>query len=171
MSTNIDANDWLMSSGVRSAKFDKIGAAVVGFIMRPPEIQAQRDINTGEPKFWKDGKPMLQVKVVLMTEERDAEDAEDTGERAIYVKGEMQRAVSKAIRAAGANGLEVGGKLMVRYVADGPQPNPRMNPPKMFEARYKKPEPSAVPVPESEAELQPTGATPAAARKLDEIPF
>lgn len=169
MSTDIDANDWLMSSGVRSAKFDKIGAAVVGFIMRPPEVQQQRDITTGEPRTWGDGKPRMQMKVVLMTEERDAEDPEDTGERAVYIKGGLQKVVSQAVRAAGARGLEVGGKLMVRYVADG-QPSSRgMNPPKLYEAKYKVPEPGAVPVPESESELQ--SAATAAAGKLAEIPF
>lgn len=159
MTTTIDPNDWLLASGVRSASLKNVGDNVVGHIMRQPELQQQRDINTGAPKTWNDGNPMMQVRVVLMTEERDASDPEDTGERAIYVKGNMQKAVALAVRQAGATGLEVGGKLMITYTGDGAVTQRGFNPPKLYTAKYRSPEPQPVPVPEP-----PAGAS-------DAVPF
>lgn len=143
---SIDANDLLLSSGVKSATFKAIGDKVTGIIVRQPETQQQRDFTTGESKTWKDGKPALQIKVILATDERDPNDPEDTGERALYIKAGMQRAVAAAVRHAGAKGLQVGGKLMVKYSSDGPVAQRGLNPPKIYEAKYRAPEPESVPV-------------------------
>lgn len=172
----IDANDWLLGTSVRSAKFEEVGAQVVGHVLRPPEVQHQRDFTTGEPKYWPDGKPRLQLKVVLMTEEQDPEDPEDSGERAVYVKGFMQKAVSDAVRKAGAPGLQVGGKLLVRYAGDGKITQRGMNPPKLYSARYKPPEAAAVPVPEPDLDggdwSEPAQAQPRQqVVDLSEVPF
>lgn len=164
----MDPNDFLLSVGVKSAKFEKVGDAVVGTITRRPEVQQQRDIATGEPKFWNDGKPRLQLKVVLQTEER--EDDEDNGERAVFIKGQMQTAVAQAVRTAGATGLEIGGKLQIKYVADGKVAQRGFNPPKVYEAKYRAPEVVPVPVgagPDEEPidDRAPSQVDP------DEIPF
>ncbi|MFI6477385.1 hypothetical protein ACIBH1_05595 [Nonomuraea sp. NPDC050663] len=113
------ANDFLMSGGTTSAKFPAYGASVTGTICRQPEVQQQRDYTTGEPKFWKDGSPMQQLQVVLATDERDPEIPTDNGERAIYVKGAMKKAMQDAVRKSGANGLEIGGRVTVTYTSDG----------------------------------------------------
>lgn len=167
MSQNIDPNDFLMSTGVKSATFTQVGDEVVGFIMRQPEMQQQRDFDSGEPKVWPDGKPMMQLRVVLSTSERDSEDPEDNGERAVYIRGNMQKAVAQAVRQANAAGLEVGGKLLIKYSGNGTASRRGLNPPKLFEARYRKPEAQPVPVPEPVAE-QPA---PAAQKPLDAVPF
>lgn len=159
--TNVNPNDWLLATGVKSAAFKTIGDHVVGHIMRQPEVVQQRDINTGAPKTWNDGSPMMQMRVVLMTEERDPSDPEDSGERAIYIKGNMQKAVALAVRQAGATGLEVGGKLMVTYKADGAVTQRGFNPPKVYEAKYRAPEVQPVPVPEP----------PPQAQAADPVPF
>lgn len=156
---DIDPNDWLLSTGVRSATFAAVGDHVVGHIMRQPEVQQQRDFDSGEPKFWSDGNPMMQLRVILMTEEHDSEDPEDSGERAVYIRGNMQRAVAQAVRQAGVKGLEVGGKLLIKYTGNGTVSRRGLNPPKQYEAKYRPPEPKPVEVPDL-----PQAAT-------DEIPF
>ena len=99
---DVNPDEFLMSAGIRSASFQNLGDYVVGFIARQPEVQQQRDFNTGEPKVWNDGNPRKQLRVVLTTEVRDPEDSEDTGERAVYIRGNMQKAVAQAVRQAGA---------------------------------------------------------------------
>jgi len=163
---NMDPNDWLLSTGVKSATFKNVGDQVVGHIMRQPEVQQQRDFDSGEMKVWSDGNPMMQLKVVLMTEEHDPEDPEDSGERAVYIRGNMQRAVAQAVRQAAAPGLEVGGKLLIKYSGNGTAARRGLNPPKLYEARYRAPEAPPVTVPEPAP--QPAAATAAAA---EPIPF
>ena len=136
-----DANDFLMSGGVKSAKFDKIGAVVKGAIARTPEVQDQRDFDSGKVLTWDDGSPRKQIKVVLKTDSKDDED--DNGERAIYLKGNLLNAIRQAVKAAEAKGLEVGGKLIVKYVKDGERKG-KLNPPKQYQAKYEAPDPMAV---------------------------
>lgn len=142
-----DPNDFLMASGTRSFKFDAINATAKGTIVSL-DMQQQRDIKTGQPKWWDDQKtqPMMQLRVVLATDERDGDD--DNGHRAIYVKGNMQQAVRDAIKAAGAEKIEEGGTLAVQYHADGQATTVGFNPPKLYKAQYKPPSvtPAAVAV-------------------------
>lgn len=147
MSEQQDPNSWLMTGSVKSTRFQSVGDYVVGHIMHTPQMQQVRDINTKQPKYWDDGKPQMQMRVILMTEERDQEDEDDDGQRAVYIKGQMQRSVADAVRKAGAPGLQIGGKLMITYTGDGKASGKGMNPPKLYEAKYRAPEPPAVPVP------------------------
>lgn len=155
-----DANDFLMSGGIPSAKFPEVGATVTGRITQRPEVQQQRDFDTGELLTWDDGTPRKQVKVVLATDERDPEIPDDDGTRAVYVKANLQKAVQQALRKAGAR-LEVGGVLTITYVADGEVKRRGMNPPKLYVAEYVPPTAAAV----DEALGQPAApaAVPAAA--------
>ena len=134
--TMTDANDFLMGGGVTSAKFPTIGTTVTGTICRPPEVQQQTDVTTGKPKFWDDGKPRQQLQVQLQTAERDPEVDHDDGIRAVYIKGQMQKAVREAVRRSGAKGLEVGGTLTVTYTGDGEAAQRGMNAPKQYSASY-----------------------------------
>ena len=72
--SDVNPNEWLLSAGVRSAAFQSVGDSVVGFILRQPEVTQQRDFTNGQPKFWSDGNPMMQLRVVLTTELRDPDD-------------------------------------------------------------------------------------------------
>jgi hypothetical protein len=113
-----DPNAFLMGGGIASAKFKEIGDTVKGVIADQPELRQQTDFKTGAPKFWNDGKPMMQLVVTLSTDERDPADPEDDGSRRVYIKGKLQQAVAQAVRKAGAKGLEVGGTLQVSYVGN-----------------------------------------------------
>lgn len=163
----IDPNDLIMGSGAKSASFPKIGTTISGTVSRPPETMQQTDIKTREPLTYSDGNPKYLVRVLLMTEEH--EDADDTGERALYVKvgGGLMNAIREALKAAGATKLEVGGKLLVRYSGDGVAKG-ALDPPKLYQAKYKVPVGAAAP--NGQTALQVPDETPQEV-DLDEIPF
>lgn len=135
-----DVNQFLMSSGIPSFKFTAKGATAKG-IIESLDIQQQKDIKTGLPLWWdkEATQPKNQVRIVLATDERDPAKEDDDGRRAIYVKGEMQRAVRDAIKAAGVEKIEEGGTLAVQYYDDGDPPGVGMNAPKLYKAQYKPP--------------------------------
>ncbi|ELP62821.1 hypothetical protein PV735_11215 [Streptomyces turgidiscabies] len=132
----MDANTFLMGGGgAPTAKFPTPGTTIGGPIAEPPQLEQQRDIKTGEKKFWGDGDPMMQLVVTVATDQRDHAIEDDDGKRRIFVKGQMKAAVADAVREAGAKGLEVGGTLWVRYTHDG-QAQQGMSPPKQYQAKY-----------------------------------
>lgn len=133
-----DPTSFLMASGTKAFKFDEIGATAKGTIVSL-EMQQQRDIKDNTPKWWDDAKtqPMMQLRVVLQTDERDGED--DDGHRALYVRGNMQQAVRDAIKAAGATTIEEGGTLAVQYTGNGTASKPGFNPPKEYRSQYAPP--------------------------------
>jgi hypothetical protein len=128
-----------MGGGVISAKFEKKGTKISGVIARKPELQQQRDFNSKKPLAWDDGSPRQQVKVILAT---DAKEDDDNGERALYLKGGMLKAVQAAVKKAGAKGLETGGKLAIKYTGDGEKKG-NLNAPKLYAALYEAPDPMA----------------------------
>ncbi|GGS88317.1 hypothetical protein ACFFV7_51080 [Nonomuraea spiralis] len=135
----MSANDFLMGGGIPSAKFDTIGTTVGGPISTPPKVEQQKDLDTGELKFWNDGKPMMQMVVTVQTEIRDPEIVDDDGQRAFYIKANSLKAVRDAVRRAGAKGIEVGGTLTLTYTGDGEQKTRGKNPPKLYSATYAPP--------------------------------
>jgi hypothetical protein len=136
--TITDPNDFLLSTGIPSFKFETHGDTARGTIVSL-DMQQQRDFNTGLPVSWDDGKPKMQLRIVLETELRDND--QDNGQRAIYVKGQLQQAVRDAIKTAGAQKIEVGGTLAVRYDSDGEPPKKGLNAPKQYRAKYEPPSP------------------------------
>lgn len=135
-----DPNAFLMGGGAKSFKFgDTPGTTVRGRI-DDLQMRQQREPKDNSLKWWKDGNPMMELRVILETDLRDADDPNDDGRRAIYVRGEMQKAVRDAIKAAGRSNIEAGGILSVRFEAWGPKPqNSAMSPPKLYRAKYEPP--------------------------------
>lgn len=116
------ANDVLMGGGgAPSWNFPEPGVRKVAKIVKPPTTRQeteydQRNPHTpGKPKFFPSGDPIMMVMVEVQTDERDyATDQEDDGRRTFYIQGRRLRdAVRDAVRAGGADGLEVGGILDV----------------------------------------------------------
>ncbi|MFJ4712687.1 hypothetical protein [Streptomyces sp. NPDC088785] len=133
----MDANSFLMGGGgAPTAKFPTIGTIVGGQITEPPTLEQQRDIKTGEKKFWSNGDPMMQMVVTVQTDVRDPAIEDDDGKRRIFIKSHMKNAVADAVRAAGAKGLEVGGTLRVRFTNELPASGPGMSPAKQYDAHY-----------------------------------
>ncbi len=138
---SMNANDLLMGSGVKSAVFPdgQYGATNSGPIVRQPEVRQQTDFDSGKPKVFDNGDPMLQIVVHIQTEGRDPVDPQDDGTRALYLKGQMQQAVRDAVKAAGGKGLEVGGHLAITYLRDEPNSRGRGKPKKVYSATYRLP--------------------------------
>jgi len=113
----MDANQLLMGSGVRSIKWreHQIGHTVIGTICEPPKVEQMKKYQSDELDFWPSGDPKMQIVVVLQTELRD--DDEDDGRRRLYIEPRMMSSVRDAVKAAGAKGLEVGGRLAIRWVS------------------------------------------------------
>lgn len=139
--TITDPNDFLLGTGVPSFKFEKHGDKAEGPIVSL-DMQQQRDFTSGLGLSWDNGDPKMQLRVVLATDQRT--DDNDNGHRVIYVKGQMQQAVRDAIKKAGAQKIEVGGILAVRYDSDGEPPKKGLNAPKQYAAKYEPPAPAAV---------------------------
>lgn len=137
------ANDFLMGGGTAAAKFETIGTTLSGQITQPPRVEQQKDLNTGEPKFWNDGQPMQQLLVTIQTTLRDPAIDQDNGERTFYIKAKMLAAVREAVRRSGAKGLEVGGTLSITYTGDGEATKRGFNPPKLYSASYTAPSAAA----------------------------
>ena len=81
-----------------------VGDSVTGTITEAT-VRQVNDFTTGKPKFWDDGKPVNQVVVSIDTDLRD--DADDTGERTLYIKtwGSQWKALREAVRVLGAHQL------------------------------------------------------------------
>ncbi len=141
MSNLADVNAALMGGGGRSAKFDTIGAKVIGTIIGGrPEQQTDLD---GKPKTWDNGDPMMQQVITLQTDLRD--DDTDDGKRNLYVKGSLRNptslagAIAAAVRASGVPGMKEGGKLAVEYIGDGTPTRAGFSAPKQYRAQYSPP--------------------------------
>jgi hypothetical protein len=137
-----DANEFLLSGGVRPAKFETPGTVVSGKVTHA-ERQQQREIDSGKPKYWEDGNPRMQIVAHLQTVQRDADDPDDDGMRAVYIRGNMLNALRAALRKAHAK-LELGGILTITYTGDGERKSAAFNPPKLYSAEYTPPSLAAV---------------------------
>ncbi|QJD50470.1 hypothetical protein SEA_CHRIS_68 [Mycobacterium phage Chris] len=152
-----DSYGFLGGGGPASAKFKTHGDVVAGVIAVEPESRQQTDLDTNEPLTWKDGSPRMQLVVTLQTDLTDPDVEDDDGMRRLFVKGEMRKAVQKAVIAAGAKGLDVGGELALTYIGDGEKKG-HLTPPKLYRATYKKPAAGAAPAAAADTGL-PDGMT------------
>ena len=147
----------LNSGGGKTFKFAQIGDSVTGTV-ESAEVMQKRNFDSGEPEYWSDGKPMQQVRISLSTSLRDPSDPEDDGARSVYVKGwgDDLRALRSAIKQAGADDIEPGGKFTATYARDGELPaGKRGFAPKVKEYTYAKPSTTAGLVGDQEAAPQP----------------
>lgn len=143
VTSSIDGNALLMGGEkTKACSFD--GEPVItwsGMVLDPPSAVQSKNYDTDEPEFWPDGKPKMQVVVKLQTDVIEGDD--DTGVRSLWLKGESQKAVVTAIRAAGASTLERGGFLTIAYYAkkeNPPEPGKKKRfPTKLYRANYMPP--------------------------------
>lgn len=126
-----------------SAKFNNIGDQVEGEILSVSEPMQAREYGTGEPSFWKTGRPKMQVAIKLATNQRDPQIEGDDGVRNLWVIDDfglndysMLDAVRRAVEAAGASDLEVGGRLAVQFYGTDPASQNPKNPRKLYTGRY-----------------------------------
>lgn len=120
-----------------------VGTTIRGQVESWEYVQ-QRDYDDDTKlKFWDDGSPMMQLVIVLvntgLSEERyrNQETGEaDDGDRKLYVKGELQKALRKAITAAGVPFIERGGWITTQITGEGVASNPKYNPPTLYTCHY-----------------------------------
>lgn len=142
-------NDVLMGSGgARGASFDTVGDRVGGRIVGKPTSYQVREYSPtpgtqGPLKFFPSGDPIMGLYVDVQTDRR--EDADDDGVRRLWLEKPRQiRAVRDAVRAANADGVEVGATLHLTYT--GTEPGKGTEPAKTWHADYTPPR-QVVPVP------------------------
>ena len=144
-----DPNEFLMGGGgAKSFKFENPGDTAKGEIVSQ-QMRQQTEVGTGTPKTWDNGDPMMQLVVVLATDDRDPTDPDDDGHRAVYLKGgarnpqTTQGAVAAAVRASGAARMLDGGTLALRFTGLGTPTRAGLSAPKQYAAQYTPPTPGA----------------------------
>jgi hypothetical protein len=136
-----DVKGFLFGGGV-SAKFPKVGYVMTGTV-ESFKMMNQTDYDTGEPLFWKNGDPRKQLVITLQTDEQGSFDEEgepkevpnDDGVRSLYVKGNLQKRLGKALKDANSD-LEVGGQITVKRIKNAPKTNPKFKAPYDFDVVY-----------------------------------
>lgn len=118
-----------LSGGLTAAKWPTVGFVVEGTVTGAV-MKQQNDYDTGEPLFWKDGSPRNQLVLDVQSAptgktweglrytEKIIQD--DDGMRAMYVKGNLQKTLSAALREANAR-FEIGGHIRVERIQDAPK--------------------------------------------------
>ena len=126
----VDFND-ILTGGGKTLKPETIGETVGGKIVAS-ETRQTTDFTTGDPQFWPDGSPKIQI---VFTIKQDGEDEEGC----IYVKnwGQQRKALALAVKNTGLDAnhaLAAGNYLYVTYKGEEPnQKNPRLNATKIYE--------------------------------------
>lgn len=141
-----DAVDRILAGGGHpSCSFVEQGRTYEGRIVDDREVQA-REFGTHEPKFWKDGSPVMVAVFDIQTDERDPNIEDDDGVRTLYVdKKALREAIALAFKDGGVKrGMSVvGGTLKVQFTGYGQAQQGQANPPKLFRAKFTPGSPAA----------------------------
>jgi hypothetical protein len=126
-----DPNDLLSGKSVPSISFKdaKVGDAYTGVITDLETAQV-RNYETGDPEFWEDGNPKLQIVVTLATEYGDG--VEDDGERKVYLFGQKLQAAKAAMKEANVTKLEKGFAFTITFAGEKPSSNKKYNNVKLY---------------------------------------
>ena len=127
--------DQLFMGRPEAVKFDQVGDAVVGRIVDLQSQQA-RDFGTGNPKFYQDGRPVMEPVVILQVE--------GAGPRTLYCGQGLRKAIGDAVRAvnftraAGQQvpGIRKDGYLHVTYTGQDKPRRPGAPGAKVYQASY-----------------------------------
>lgn len=131
-----DDTSEFFSESVPAFTFEEIGAIAEGHVVSK-ESRQQTTMKDRTPIYWSDGRPAMQMVVILDT---GNETEEDDGLRALYVKANLRKAVIAALKAAKANDLQIGGHLKVTFTSELPPTQRGFDPAKVYEAEYIAPE-------------------------------
>lgn len=112
------------------------GATVTGTVTMVDIVQ-YHDFQTKMPGFWKDGKPQLQLHVVIETSMQ--EDAEDDGMRSIWIKGwgAQMRAYREARRLNGGKPVTKGDTFTATFLGYEQNAQPGKQPAKLYRYEIK----------------------------------
>ena len=109
-----------------------LGAEFRGIVTQEPTDTQARKYNPVpnapvELDFWPDGNPVMQTKIVARMA--------DGIERAIYAKGRMAKAITAALVAAGAEDIEIGSEISVKWT----EGKGKAGSPRLYESSYTPP--------------------------------
>ena len=132
-----DFND-LLSSDAAAFKFETVGDTCKGKVVRAEKRQ-QTDLDTGTPKTFPSGDPMMMLVVTL--------EQDDGTETSVYAKGgkydiadgkglAMLPAIQEAVK---GKDFRQGGELAVQYSGNGKKTKAAYSAPKLYTASYKPP--------------------------------
>lgn len=140
-----DVEDVIWSGGgAKTGEWPQVGAWVGGPVMaRPQSYQAKEYVpgqpGSGKPKVTRDGRPVIGIKVDVMTGMRDASDPKDDGVRRMHLeKWRQLEAVRHALMEAGVRHIEPGGELWVQWTGEETDAA-TAQPAKTWVARYRPP--------------------------------
>lgn len=121
-----DPNSLLSGKSTPSISFKdaKVGDSFSGTITDLETAQV-RNYESGEPEFWEDGNPKLQIVVTLDTAYGDG--LEDDGQRKVYLFGQKLQAAKAALKEAGVDKLEKGATFTISYAGEKPSSNKKYN--------------------------------------------
>lgn len=142
-----EVSDFLNQTGAKAFPFNNVGDSVSGTVAAA-NVRQQTDINTGEPKFFSNGNPMMVLVITLQTELRDDDD--DDGLRTFWARGGKYTvangtgtaslvAVKDALRKAGAKEPEIGATMTVTYSGNGVAATRGFSAPKLYTVDYASP--------------------------------
>lgn len=135
-----------LSGGAPGQKFPEVGAKFSGTLISW-EMADQTDLDTGEIKTWPDGKPRKQLIMTIQGEptgytlEWNGRGfdrkmlADDDGIRRLFVKGQMQSALGKAMRNAKGS-VEAGAYIEIVRTADIDPSKKGYSPTQTFNAKW-----------------------------------
>lgn len=140
-----------------SFKDKPVGTVITMLVVDSPKLVQSRDYETGEPATWPDGNPKMSVVTEVLV---------DGEEMSLWAAkpSSLFAALAEAQRSAGAR-IATGGTLAVKFTGEKPNSkNPRLNPQKLYAAKYTAPDPFG-------GASEPAAAPAAAPVQTDEPPF
>jgi len=144
MTSSIDALDDLFAgSGAPSFKFESVGDTVTG-VITGLDVRQQTDFDSGEPKTWDDGKPMMEIVITVATALRDPDIEDDEGERRVFCRGAMLTALKQAVRKVKETKPAIGGRVTISHSGLGEAKKRGFNAPKLYTVEYEAPSGVAV---------------------------
>lgn len=97
------------------------------------ETSQMRDFQTKQPAYWNDGRPQMQIHIVLQTTLRDPSVDDDDGRRSLWIKGWgiQLKAFRDACRQAGVKAPKQGDTITATFTGLGERGN-APQPPKVY---------------------------------------
>lgn len=112
------------------------GDSITGNVL-DVSIRQALDPQTRRPRVWENGDPVLQAVITLSTDLRAEDDANDNGERSIFIKwwGTQRQAFLDALKAAGQGDLSLGQEFTATFVRTEKATSKAMSDTKVYEYR------------------------------------
>lgn len=128
-------DDLLSGSGAKSYfNGDSQPGATITGTLDLIETSQMRDFQTKQPSYWNDGRPQMQIHIVIQTNLHDPAVEDDDGRRSIWIKGWgiQLKAFREACQKAGIKKPSKGDQFTATFTGYGERGN-APQPPKVYE--------------------------------------